>query len=327
VRVEKAGTHVSNFDWRRPTVWSTPEYQIRTVSQSVKDTGRFLRRFFLQVASPNCILRGIVEPRGPSFFDTLVEDILRARYVQDISTFEYSARVEELAGFFRDQRWMHMHQVLRLQGITLGRRGGEASIEAIVAILEAEGFTRIEGLRALGHQLRGGSLASLEAQGFTGEGGTASASTELGHRGRGGSLASLEAQGFTGEGGARSASWELGHRGGEARSGIYRTSGNCIVEGCNKAINSGEFCKQHQPIKPIVEKSDKCRSCGRVIGVNERVRGGVCNSCYSKPEARDVRKKTKAATNAARGTCNTPGCKRVNDKGRDKCKKCWRKYK
>ena len=267
-----------------------------------------------------------MEPRGPSFFDTLVEDNLRARYVQNIRSMEYSARVEELTGFFRDQRWMHMHAVLRSQEITLeelGRQGREAALDT----LEEEGFSREEASTELGHRGRGGVLASLEAQGFTGEDGTRSASTELGHRGRGGSLASLEAQGFTGKGGARSASWELGHCGGEASSAIYRTSGNCIVEGCNKAINTGEFCKQHRPIKPAVEKSDKCRSCGRVIGVNERVRRGVCNSCYCKPEARDARKKTKAATNAARGTCNTPGCKRVNDKGRDKCNACWRKYK
>ena len=36
VRVEKAGTHVSNFDWRRPNVWSTPEYQIQTVSLNLR---------------------------------------------------------------------------------------------------------------------------------------------------------------------------------------------------------------------------------------------------------------------------------------------------
>jgi len=36
VRVEKAGTHVSNFDWRGPNVWSMPEIQIQTVSESVK---------------------------------------------------------------------------------------------------------------------------------------------------------------------------------------------------------------------------------------------------------------------------------------------------
>jgi hypothetical protein len=321
VRVEKAGTHVSNFDWRRPTVWSTPEYQIQTVSQSAKDAGRFLRQFFLQVASPNCILRGIVEPRGPSFFDTLVEDNLRARYVQDIRTFEYSARVEELAGFFRDQRWMHMHQVLRGLDINyheLGHRGLEASL----VILEAEGFSREESLREVGLRRRGGALASLELQGFTGEGGARSASSELGHRGRGGALASHELQGFTGEGGARSASLELGHCGGEAYSAIYRTSGNCIVEGCKKAIKSGEFCKQHRPLKPIVEKSDKCRSCGRVMGVNERVTAGTCQACYCKPEVRDARKKTTAAKKEARGKCSTPGCNRVNDKGRDKCYTC-----
>ena len=123
MRVEKAGTHVSNLDWRRPNVWSTSEVQIQTVSQSVKKTGRFLRRFFHEVVSPNCIWRGIAEPRAPFFFDTLVEDNLRARYVQYISSFEYSARVEELAGFYRDQRWKHMHDVLRGQGVTFEELG------------------------------------------------------------------------------------------------------------------------------------------------------------------------------------------------------------
>jgi hypothetical protein len=35
VRVHKAGTHVSNLDWRRPINWSTPEKQIKSVSESV----------------------------------------------------------------------------------------------------------------------------------------------------------------------------------------------------------------------------------------------------------------------------------------------------
>ena len=151
-------------------------------------------------------------------------------------------------------------------------RGGVASIEAQLAILETEGFTRIEALRAIGLRRRGGALASLEAQGFTGEGGALSALTEL------------------------------ARRGGEAKSAIYRKAGNCIVEGCKKAILSGEFCKEHQPNKPIVEKSDKCRSCGRVIGVNDRVVGGVCYSCYYKPEAVATRKK--AAAKKKSGTRN-----------------------
>ena len=54
MRVEKAGTHVSNLDWRRPNVWSTSEIHIQTVSQSVKETGLFFRRFFLEVAIPRC---------------------------------------------------------------------------------------------------------------------------------------------------------------------------------------------------------------------------------------------------------------------------------
>jgi hypothetical protein len=351
VRVEKAGTHVSNFDWRRPNVWSMPEYQIQTVSQSAKDTGRFLKRFFLRVVIPNCILRGIAEPRAPSFFETLVQDNLRARYVQDISSFEYSARVEELAGFYHDQRWMHMHHVLRSQGISfqeLGHRGLEANVAILLA---EEGFSREEALRAIGKRLRKGALASLEAKGYTGEGGTRSASTELAHRCRKGALASLEAKGYTGEGGTRSASTELAHRcrkgalasierqgftgedgtrsastefahrGGEARSAIYRRSGNCIVEGCKKAIRSGEFCGNHQPPKP--EKSDKCRVCERVFKVNEKgVRGGVCRPCYQKPEAKAARKKATAEKIDTRGTCSTPGCGRVNDRGREKCRWC-----
>jgi len=36
--------------------------------------------------------------------------------VQDISSFEHSVRLEELGGFFRDQRWRHMHDVVRSQG-------------------------------------------------------------------------------------------------------------------------------------------------------------------------------------------------------------------
>jgi hypothetical protein len=273
VRVEKAGTHVSNLEWRRPNVWSTSEDQIQTVSKSVKKTGCFLRRLFLDVVSPNCtILRGIAKPRAPSFFDTLVEDNLRARYVQNISFMEYYDRLKELAGFYRDQRWMHMHAVLRDRDINfheLGHRGCEAA------------------------------LASLEVQGFSRK----EASTEFGHRGRDGALASLEAQGFTGEG---AASTELASRSGEARWGgearIHMKSGSCIYPGCPYSISSYEFCKNHHPHKPIVEKSDKCRVCGRVLAVDTIVRGGVCNACYYKPETVAMRKKATAAKKAARGT-------------------------
>ena len=241
--------------------------------------------------------------------------------MQDISSFEYSARVEELAGFYHDQRWMHMHHVLRSQGISfqeLGHRGLEANVAILLA---EEGFSREEALRAIGKRLRKGALASLEAKGYTGEGGTRSASTELAHRCRKGALASIERQGFTGEDGTRSASTEFAHRGGEARSAIYRRSGNCIVEGCKKAIRSGEFCGNHQPPKP--EKSDKCRVCERVFKVNEKgVRGGVCRPCYQKPEAKAARIKATAEKIDTRGTCSTPGCGRVNDRGREKCRWC-----
>ena len=240
--------------------------------------------------------------------------------MQDISSFQYSVRLEVLGGFFRDQHWMHMHDVLRSRGITfheLGHRGLETSL----AILEAEGFRRKEALREIGLRRRRGALASLEAQGFTGDGGTRSASTELGHHGRGGALASIEAQGFTGEGWTRSASTELARRGGEALSAIIRKSGTCKYPGCGYAIVHGQLCiKHYQPIK--AEKSDKCRVCERVLGVNEKSRGGVCSRCYQKPEATAARKKAMAEKKATRGTCSTPGCKGINFRGQGKCENC-----
>ena len=186
--------------------------------------------------------------------------------------------------------------------------------------------SREEALREIRLRRRRGALASLEAQGFTGEGGARSAATELGHRSRGGALASLEAQGFTGEGGAESASTEFGRRGGEAHGEYARRnmkSGSCIYPGCPYSIYSGEFCKNHQPHKPIVEKSDNCRVCGRVFKENEKAKArGACSSCYDKPEAKAARKKAIAAKKDARGTCSTPGCGGVNSRGTDKCGPC-----
>jgi hypothetical protein len=314
VRVEKAVTHVSNLDWRRPNVWSTSEVQIQSVSQSVKKTGLFFRRFFQEVAIPRCRSHGIAEPRAPSFFGTLVQDNLRARYVQDISSFEYSVRLEELGDFYKNQRWRHMHDVLRSRDINyheLGHRG----LEAAVAILKDEGFTREEALREIGHRRRRGALASLEVQGLTEEG---AASTELGHRGCDGALDSLEAQGFTEEG---EASFELSRRGGVACLAIYRISGNCAYPGCTYAIYSGEFCKNHNPAKPA--KSGKCRVCGWVFVAKERVTGGVCMPCYKKPEAIAARKKATVEKKAARGTCSTLGCKGIKDRSCNKCSGCY----
>jgi len=71
---------------------------------------------------------------------------------------------------------------------------------------------------------------------------------------------------------------------------------------------------------PKPEKSDKCRVYERVLGVEVKVRGGVCNPCYKKPEATAARKKATAEKKAARGTCS--GCKGVNNRGRDKCYTC-----
>ena len=204
-----------------------------------------------------------------------------------------------------------MHNVLRSQGITIGHGGREAA------------------------------LASLEAQGYTGEG---VASSELSHHGRDGALASLIAQGFTGEGEASS---EQGHR--RCNSAVNylidngvdpkkasselsihysancRKSGTCkFLGGCNKAIRSGDFCDNHKPIN--AEKSDRCRSCGRVLGVEVKVTGGVCNPCYQKPEAIAARKKATAEKKAARGVCSTPGCAGINHRGHDKCQRSSNDY-
>ena len=105
VRVEKADTHVSHLDWRRPDAWSTSEVQIQSVSWSVKKTGQFFSRFFNQVAIPNCRLCGIEQPHAPSFSNTLVKYNIRARFVQDTSSLEYPDRLEELGDFYRNQPW------------------------------------------------------------------------------------------------------------------------------------------------------------------------------------------------------------------------------
>ena len=86
---------------------------------------------------------------------------------------------------------------------------------------------------------------------------------------------------------------QLSHHGGMGcYATIYRKADLCkFLDGCKKAIRSGEFCGDHQPTKPIVEKSDNCRSCGRELGVEVRVVLGVCYACYQKPAAKEARKR------------------------------------
>ena len=126
----------------------------------------FFSRFFREVVIPNCRSRGIEKPHAPSFFELLVEDSMRARFMQNTSSLKYEDkdRLEELGDFYfyRNQCWRHMHNVLRSQGITF---------------------------QELGHQCCNGVLASLEVQGFTGEG---VASLEQGHQRCSGALDSLE---------------------------------------------------------------------------------------------------------------------------------------
>jgi hypothetical protein len=66
---------------------------------------------------------------------------------------------------------------------------------------------------------------------------------------------------------------------------------------CTRAMHSGGLCIHHQPIK--AEKSDRCGRCGRVFGVEERVRVGLCNTCYNKPETVVTHKKAFAEKEAA----------------------------
>ncbi len=75
-----------------------------------------------------------------------------------------------------------MHDVLRSRGITLQELGHQG-LEASLTILQTERITRREALRAIGLRRRRGALASLEMQGYTGEGGARSASYELASRG------------------------------------------------------------------------------------------------------------------------------------------------
>jgi hypothetical protein len=99
-----------------------------------------------------------------------------------------------------------------------------------------------------------------------------------------------------------------------------KKAGTCkFLGGCNKAIKSGELCIDHQPIK--AEKSDRCGSCGRVLGVEVKVRGGVCYPCYTKPEATAARKKIMAEKKAVQGLCSTPDSTGINHKGRGKCQR------
>ena len=90
-----------------------------------------------------------MEPRAPSFFNTLVQDNLTARYVQNMNAIGFPVSLRELGVFFQDQCWMHMYHVLRSQGITfheLGHRGREATLVS----LKAQGISREEASSELG---------------------------------------------------------------------------------------------------------------------------------------------------------------------------------
>ena len=99
----------------------------------------------------------------------------------------------------------------------------------------------------------------------------------------------------------------------------YLAPANYLV-GAILQLNQVGFAKNHQPIK--AEKSDRCGSCGRVLGVEMKVIGGVCNPCYNKPEATAAHKKAMAEKKAARGVCSIPGCTDIKDKERDKRIRC-----
>ncbi len=218
----------------------------------------------------------------------------------------------------------------------LSHRGCNGALDS----LEAEGFTREEASYVHGHRGYDVALDSLVKQGYSME----EAPDEKGRRGYDGALDSLEAEGFTreeassvkgrqGRNGAvnnlinegadpKKASTELAIR----HAANRREAGTCkFPGGCSKAIRSSEFCDDHQPTKLKAEKSDQCGSCGRVLGVEVRVVGGVCYLCYQKPEAKVARKKAMADKKAARGgDCSTTGCEGSRYIGRDICQTCYR---
>ena len=187
--------------------------------------------------------------------------------------------------------------------------GGTKGREAALASLEAQGFTE-EGEALSVHARRGydGTLDSLVAQGYSME----EAPSENGRRAHDGAVNNLINEVVD----PKKASSELSIR----NAANHRKAGTCkFLGGCNKAIRTGELCKDHQPIK--AEKSDRCQSCGRMLGGEMKVTGGVCNPCYQ-PEATAARKKAIAAKKEARGTCSTPGCTVVNHNGHHKCMQC-----
>jgi len=160
-----------------------------------------------------------------------------------------------------------------------------------------------------GRQGYDGALDSLVAQRFTGE----KAPSEKGHRACQGAVNNLINEGVD----SRSASSELGIRG----AADHRKSSTYKYTGCTRAMHSGDFCEHHRPIK--AEKSDRCKSCRRVLGVEVKVMGGVCKPCYRKPEATTACKKATPEKKAARGECSTPGCKCTRFNGRDICQTCY----
>ena len=213
-----------------------------------------------------------------------------------------------------------------------GRQDYDSALDSLVA----QRFTGKESLSVFGRQDGyDGALDSLVAQGFMGE----EASSMFGRQGYDGALDSLVAQRFTGE----EAPSEKGHRacqgavnnlineGVDSRSALSelgicgaadrRKSSTCKYTGCTRAMHSGDFCKHHRPIK--AEKSDRCKSCRQVLGVEVKVMGGVCKLCYRMPEATTACKKAMPEKKAAQGECSTPGCKCTRFNGRDICQTCY----
>ena len=184
--------------------------------------------------------------------------------------------------------------------------GGIKGRETALASLKAEGFTREEPSSEFGHRSREATLAPLEAEGFTRE----ESSLEFDRQGREGAVNNLINEGVD----PKKASSELMIPVAANR----RKSGTCkFLGGCNKAIRYSNFCKNHRPNK--AKKSDRCGSCGVVLGVVVKVIGGHCYPCYRKPELTAARKKTIAEKKAGRGECSTPGCTGVNHHGCGKC--------
>jgi hypothetical protein len=129
-------------------------------------------------------MRGIGVPRKISFFEKLVSDDCRARYMQDLQSNEGRSKFYLHAEFYRLQQYNHMvDSIVASTGLSrdeaakeLSRRGHDVAVDRIVALT---GLLRDEATKELGRRSHDGAVVSIVAStGLLRD----EAATELGRR-------------------------------------------------------------------------------------------------------------------------------------------------